>query len=150
MLLRKIFRRDAGFGLVETSIALVTFGIFMSLMLPIVIYATATNQKSQIRLGALIVAQKAFDNLRATPISSMPDDGSFVTIPAVSSNPTPTEIITTQALGRQYTVKITYCPNLASFPEICSLTLRTYLVEIFFKNPNSPVYFLEGTNTILK
>lgn len=61
-----------GFSLLETTIALVTLGICLAYAMPLFLYAKLNNSKTEIRTGALIVAQKAFDNIRSQSIIELP------------------------------------------------------------------------------
>jgi type II secretory pathway pseudopilin PulG len=133
-----------GFSLIETAIALVTLAICLAYAMPLFLYAKINNSKSEVRAGALIVAQRAFDNVRSQSLQSLPiSDGlnssnltgctnpsaglpditgcvnaatapNPILLPAVIGAPTPAEQLLTKAMGRQYQTKITYCRNVGS------------------------------------
>ncbi len=153
---------ESGFTLIETTIALVTLGVCLAYALPLFLYAKINNSKSEIRTGALIVAQRTFDNIRSKPFSSNPpnpvtdlpqNDGinsanpgvNPISIPVTASSPTAAEKLLTYAMGRQYQTTVTYCGGVNLTPSICSNKYRSFLVEVNFNG--SKVYDLQGTYT---
>jgi prepilin-type N-terminal cleavage/methylation domain-containing protein len=133
---------EQGFSLIETMIALTTLGVCLAYAMPLFLYAKINNSKSEIRSGALFVAQRVFDNIRSKPFSEMPiTDGLYdsnltgctnlpaltncqnaATLPNPEITPNVTNIATstisgaekllTSAFGRQYQTKVTYCEGL--------------------------------------
>jgi prepilin-type N-terminal cleavage/methylation domain-containing protein len=164
---------EQGFSLIETMIALTTLGVCLAYAMPLFLYAKINNSKSEVRAGALFVAQRVFDDIRSKPVSSMPlNDGKKdpkpnnpVIIPNVTNIATakvdstvtissgdkisPADILLTNAFGRQYQTKIIYCENynLGSTPDtsICDTKYRKFKVEVSYNG--SKVYDLEGTYT---
>jgi type II secretory pathway pseudopilin PulG len=169
-----------GFSLIETSIALVTLAVCLAYAMPLFLYAKINNSKSEVRTGALIVAQRAFDNIRAQSLSTLPiTDGltnpnltgctnvqpglpditgcanaataaNPVLLPATIGSPTAAEKLLTNAMGRQYQTKITYCQGLNGTPPdptVCSTNYRRFKVEVFKNDGKTKVYDLEGTYT---
>jgi prepilin-type N-terminal cleavage/methylation domain-containing protein len=146
-----------GFSLIETVIALTTLGICLAYAMPLFLYAKINNSKSDIRTGALIVAQRTFDNIRSKPISGMPDNDGVadatatnpVSQPADINAPTDAEKLLTKAMGRQYQAKVIYCEGkgtgTAIDATICSSKHRKFKVEVSYNG--SKVYDLEGTYT---
>jgi type II secretory pathway pseudopilin PulG len=146
---------QAGFTLLETTIALITLGICLAYAMPLFLYAKVNNSRSEIRTGALIVAQRVFDNVRSQPITSLPsNDGT--TSPTVGTNPVSQPVnmnsITTQeesltkAMGRQYQATITYCQNNTNAnPPVCGTNYRQFQVQVSYRGNN--VYDLQGTYT---
>lgn len=61
----KPLRLRAGFTLVETVVALSLLAIAIAAMLPAMVQAMRANTESEIRTGAVAVAQQEVDNLRA-------------------------------------------------------------------------------------
>jgi type II secretory pathway pseudopilin PulG len=136
-------RNNEGFSLIETAIALITLAICLAYAMPLFLYAKINNSKSEVRTGALIVAQRTFDNIRSQSLSTLPNTDGLtspnltgctnvspglpditgcvnapiaanpVLIPANVNAPTPAEQLLTKAMGRQYQVKITYCQGLS-------------------------------------
>ncbi len=106
---------DSGFSLLETAIALITLGICLAYAMPLFLYAKINNSKSDIQTGALIVAQRVFDNVRSQPITALPtNDG-------ITSDPDPLN-----------TCNIT-CPS-GSLPGTGSTTWKTG-TNVSAKNP---------------
>jgi type II secretory pathway pseudopilin PulG len=153
---QKSLASTQGFSLLETVIALTTLGICLAYAMPLFLYAKINNSKSDIRTGALIVAQRTFDKIRSRPISSMPiNDG--VGSPATGTNPNPvsqpvnvnsptqSEELLTKAMGRQYETQITYCEGKNTDTTVCSDKYRKFKVEVKYRG--SKVYDLEGTYT---
>ncbi|WP_309731439.1 type II secretion system protein [Chamaesiphon sp. OTE_75_metabat_556] len=149
----KILKSTQGFSLLETVIALTTLGICLAYAMPLFLYAKINNSKSDIRTGALIVAQRTFDNVRSRPIAGMPDNdgvaspttGNPVTQPTDVNNPSDSEKLLTKAMGRQYQTKITYCEGKNVDATVCSSQYRKFKVEVSYRG--SKVYDLEGTYT---
>jgi len=54
-----------GFTLVETVVALVLLGVILVSLLPAIAHGMRVNSHSEIRTGAVAVAQQEIDNLRA-------------------------------------------------------------------------------------
>lgn len=153
---QKILPSTQGFSLLETVIALTTLGICLAYAMPLFLYAKINNSKSDIRTGALIVAQRTFDNIRSRPITGMPDNDG-VASPTTGTNPNPvsqpvnvespteSEQLLTKAMGRQYQTKITYCEGKSTDATVCSSQYRKFKVEVSYRG--SKVYDLEGTYT---
>jgi prepilin-type N-terminal cleavage/methylation domain-containing protein len=188
----KSTKSEQGFSLIETMIALTTLGVCLAYAMPLFLYAKINNSKSEVRAGALFVAQRVFDNIRSKPVSSMPfTDGknksnltgcsslpaltdcqnSTTALPNPEIVPNVTNIATakvdntvakstgskisqadtllTNAFGRQYQTKVTYCEDMDTppipNPPICSEKNRRFKVEVSYNG--SKVYDLEGTYT---
>jgi type II secretory pathway pseudopilin PulG len=149
----RILKSTQGFSLLETVIALTTLGICLAYAMPLFLYAKINNSKSDIRTGALIIAQRTFDNVRSRPIGGMPDNdgvaspttGNPVTQPTDVNNPSDAEKLLTKAMGRQYQTKITYCEGKNADATVCSSKYRKFKVEVSYRG--SKVYDLEGTYT---
>ncbi len=163
---------EQGFSVLETSIALVTLAICIAYAMPLFLYATINNSNSQTRTGALIVAQRVFDNIRSQSIANLPKNDGLndpaagnvnpVRMPANINSPTAAEKLLTKAMGRQYQTKITYCQGklftpasagppatLASpaDPTVCAENYRKFKVEVYKNDGTTKVYDLEGTFT---
>jgi type II secretory pathway pseudopilin PulG len=154
---QKILKSTQGFSLLETVIALTTLGICLAYAMPLFLYAKINNSKSDIRTGALIVAQRTFDNIRSRPISGMPNNDGVadakatnpVSQPADINAPTDAEKLLTKAMGRQYQTKVIYCEGKGTGTTInttiCSSKHRKFKVEVSYRG--SKVYDLEGNYT---
>jgi prepilin-type N-terminal cleavage/methylation domain-containing protein len=143
--------RDKGFSLIESAIALVTLAICLAYAMPMFLYAKINNSKSEIRTGALIVAQRVFDNIRSQSITSLPkNDGANVITPTNAQIAYPTTIpasdkLVTYAMGRQYQTIVTYCEGVTTDTTVCNDQYRKFKVEV--KYNDTKVYDLEGTYT---
>lgn len=140
---------QAGFTLLETTIALITLGICLAYAMPLFLYAKVNNSKSEVRTGALIVAQRVFDNVRSQPITSLPSNDGVLAPVTTGSNQNPLVMpisSTTTAMGRQYQATITYCQNnsTATIP-VCGTNYRQFQVQVSYNGKN--VYDLQGTYT---
>ena len=67
---RPIHKDQRGFTLIETCIALVLIMIISSGVLPLFVYAVKYNSAAAIRAGALAIAQRKLEQLRASPFTS--------------------------------------------------------------------------------
>lgn len=108
--------RDSGFSLIETVIALVTLGICLAYAMPLFLYAKINNSKSEIRTGALIAAQRVFDNIRSQSFSNLPQTDGFI-----NDNLTGCTYSNVAGLGRINTsagnkIDLTNCVNNATSP----------------------------------
>ncbi len=163
---------EQGFSLIETMIALTTLGVCLAYAMPLFLYAKINNSKSEVRAGALFVAQRVFDDIRSKKFDDIPLSdgkknlaGNPVIIPNVadianakvdttvttSSNNkiSLADSLLTNAFGRQYQTKIIYCEGMddtpTPTPPICSTRNRKFKVEVSYNG--SKVYDLEGTYT---
>jgi prepilin-type N-terminal cleavage/methylation domain-containing protein len=137
---------QSGFSLLESVIALTTLGVCLAYAMPLFLYAKVNNSKSEIRTGALIVAQRVFDRVRSQPIASLPsNDGVLAQVAGVNPLALPISADTT-AMGREYQATIVYCQNNStSVPPVCGSNYRQFQVQVSYKGKN--VYDLQGTYT---
>jgi prepilin-type N-terminal cleavage/methylation domain-containing protein len=136
---------QAGFTLLETMIALTTLGICTAYAMPLFLYAKINNSRSEIRTGALIVAQRVFDNVRSQPIASLPTNDGVTAETTLNPLVLPITANTT-AMGRPYQATITYCQNNSTaVPPICGTNYRQFQVQVSYRGTN--VYDLQGTYT---
>ncbi len=157
---KQVIKSSQGFSLIETSIALTTLGVCLAYAMPLFLYAKINNSKSEIRTGALIVSQRIFDDIRSKTINDLPSNDGKNSPRTDNTNPvlrpTDTEIsnpitisssdkLLTNAMGKQYQTKVTYCEGYNSDSTICSNKYRKFKVEVNFNG--SKVYDLEGTYT---
>ena len=85
--------RTAGFSLIEALVALALLSIALGGIIPVFVSYSAINLQSEVRSNAVFAAEKALDELRATPFSSWSSAGGATTISAVEN-----------VGGRNYTV----------------------------------------------
>ncbi len=155
LFLTKVKQLEQGFSLIETVIALVTLAVCLAYAMPLFLYAKINNSKSEIRTGALIVAQRVFDNIRSQSISGLPNYDGVAAATTDNVNPVLTPLnltsvsasdkLITFAMGRQYQTVVTYCSGLNSDPTVCTDKYRKFKVEVNYNG--SKVYDLEGTYT---
>lgn len=155
LILSRCKQLEQGFSLIETVIALVTLAVCLAYAMPLFLYAKINNSKSEIRTGALIVAQRTFDSIRSQSISGLPnydgvnsattDNINPVTTPRSLATVSASDKLITFAMGRQYQTIVTYCEGLNSDATICTDRYRKFKVEINYNG--SKVYDLEGTYT---
>lgn len=69
-----------GFSLIETSVALVFMMIIFIGVAPLFAYAIQYNSAAAIRAGALAVAQRKLEQLRATPFADCASSSETVTV----------------------------------------------------------------------
>jgi type II secretory pathway pseudopilin PulG len=172
--LGKACRSEQGFSMLEAAIALVTLSICLAYAMPLFLYAKINNSKSEIRTGALIVAQRVFDNVRSKSIKDLPiNDGKYAAVVGTNPISVPTdaqiaapstipssEKLLTYAMGRQYQTIVTYCEGLAGIAAsvgppataavagdatICNEQYRKFKVEV--KYNGTKVYDLEANYT---
>jgi type II secretory pathway pseudopilin PulG len=137
--------QQSGFSLLESTIALTTLGVCLAYAMPLFLYAKVNNSRSEIRTGALIVAQRVFDSVRSQPIASLPTNDGVAS--PISTNPLVLPInADTTAMGREYQATIVYCQNNSTaVPPICGANYRQFQVQVSYKGKN--VYDLQGTYT---
>jgi type II secretory pathway pseudopilin PulG len=136
---------QTGFTLLETTIALTTLGICLAYAMPLFLYAKVNNSRSEIRTGALIVAQRVFDSVRSQPITSLPTNDGVNAASGVNPLVLPITPNTT-AMGREYQATIVYCQNnTTAIPPICGTNYRQFQVQVSYRG--NDVYDLQGTYT---
>ena len=75
---KPVIEIEEGFSLIEVTIAMVTLGICLAYAMPLFLYAKLNNARSEVRTGALIVAQRVFDNVRSQPFGALPSSDGAV------------------------------------------------------------------------
>ncbi len=118
---------EEGFGILEASIALTTLGVTLAYAMPLFLYSRMNNVKSEVRTGAMMVAQRALDDVRSTPFASIP--GTLSTVNATTD---------VNALGRTYTATKFHCR--AADP--CSTNYKTLRVQINYNG--SRIYEMDA------
>ena len=100
-------KNQRGFTLIETTIALVLLMIIFSGVAPLCVYAIKYNSAAAIRAGALAVAQRKLEQLRASPFTSCISASEAPT----SSSPYTVDIIVTDTSNTLKEVKIIVTPK---------------------------------------
>jgi len=96
-----------GFSLIETTIALVLLMIIFSGVAPLCVYAIKYNSAAAIRAGALAVAQRKLEQLRASPFTSCTSSSEAPT----STSPYTVDITVTDTSTTLKEIKIVVTPN---------------------------------------
>ena len=79
---------NRGFTLLETCIALVLFLIVLTGIVPLCVYAMKYNSAAAIRAGAITVAQRKLEQLRADPFTSCISSSEVVSVGATAASQT--------------------------------------------------------------
>ncbi len=107
---------DQGFGILEASIALTTLGVTLAYAMPLFLYSKMNNVKSDMRTGALMVAQRALDDVRSTPFASIPS----------TANTSVVATTDVYALGRTYAARKIHCRT----TDPCTANYKTLRVQV--------------------
>lgn len=121
--------KNQGFSIIEASIALTTLGIALAYSMPLFLYSKVNNSKSELRTGALMVAQRILDNTRGTPFQSIPTTGTITYIDkstAPTSLPSGSMLADLQAMNRTYQAKTYHCEVASD----CTDNYKTLRVEV--------------------
>lgn len=103
---------NAGFTLLETCVALVLFMIVLTGIVPLCVYAMKYNSAAAVRAGAITVAQRKLEQLRADPFTSCVSSTEVVTIGPTNSSQTYTVAVTvTDASTTLKSIKIVVTPQ---------------------------------------
>ena len=94
----KSHTKQDGFTLLETCVALVLLMVILSGIAPLCVYAMKYNSAAAIRAGALTVAQRKLEQLRASPFTSCISSSEVLSV-----GPT--------GLSQTYTVDVTVTDN---------------------------------------
>ncbi len=108
--------KEKGFTLIEVMIAMAILGVGLAAMAPLFLAHLQINNQSELKNGAVLVAQQTLDTLRLQNPITMPNSGST----------TPQNVTMG---GRTYQVVTTYCA-LASY---CNSGSRHIRVEVQFR-----------------
>lgn len=108
--------KEKGFTLIEVIIAMTILGVGLAAMAPLFLAHLQINNRSELRNGAVLVAQQTLDTLRLQNPITMPTSGST----------TPQSVTMG---GRTYKVITTYCV----FTNYCNSGSRHIRVEVQFR-----------------
>jgi type II secretory pathway pseudopilin PulG len=125
---RMLSTRQGGFGLIEAIVALTLLGVALGSLLPAFAMNLQVNTLSELRTGAIAVAQQELDDLRAT--STWPPNGTVRTVQ--------TGAATYEAV---YTIQ-GYCEG-----AICYSGARRVAVEV--RHNGRPLYRVQTVYTLL-
>ncbi len=109
---RTIHKDQQGFTLMETCIALMLIMIISSGVAPLFVYAMKYNSAAAIRAGALAVAQRKLEKLRADSFTSCTSSSEIVTVgPTTGSQTYTIDTIVTDTSTSLKNVKIVVTPQ---------------------------------------
>ncbi|HJP92985.1 MAG TPA: hypothetical protein VJ875_13585 [Pyrinomonadaceae bacterium] len=105
-------KQQCGFTVLETCIALAMLLIILCGVVPLGVYAMKYNSTAAIRAGALAVAQRKLEQLRASPFSSCISSSEIVTVGSSTEPQTYTvDITVTDASATLKNIKIVVTPQ---------------------------------------
>jgi Tfp pilus assembly protein PilV len=137
--------KDQGFSILEAAIALTTLGVTLAYAMPLFLYSKMNNSKSEVRTGAMMVAQRVLDKTRGTPFANICTTGRVV-LSSTATTDTCATVATGSstaqsdltAMGRTYTATTYHCETAAD----CSDNYKTLRVEI--KQNGSTIYEMDA------
>ena len=103
---------NRGFSLLETCIALLLFLIVLTGMVPLCVYAMKYNSAAAIRAGAITVAQRKLEQLRADSFTSCISSSEVVTVgPSAASQTYTIDVTVTDVSSTLKSIKIVVTPQ---------------------------------------
>lgn len=112
--MRKQTKQQAtrGFSLLETCIALLVFLIILTGIVPLCMYAMKYDSAAAIRAGAITVAQRKLEQLRADPFTSCISSSEVVTVGPTGASQTYTvDITVTDVSSTLKNIKVVVTPQ---------------------------------------
>jgi Tfp pilus assembly protein PilV len=105
-------KQARGFTLIETCIALVLLMIILSGVAPLCVYAIKYNSAAAIRAGALTVAQRKLEQLRATSFTSCASSSEVLSVgPTTGSQTYTVDVTVTDVSATMKNIKIVVTPQ---------------------------------------
>lgn len=112
MRIHKKQQANRGFTLLETCIALVLFMIVLTGIVPLCVYALKYNSTAAIRAGAITVAQRKLEQLRAGPFTSCSSSSEVMTIgPTAASQTYTVDVTVTDVTTTLKNIRIVVTPQ---------------------------------------
>jgi type II secretory pathway pseudopilin PulG len=108
--------QEQGFSILEAAIALTTLGVTLAYAMPLFLYSKMNNAKSEVRTGALMVAQRVLDDVRSTPFPNIPS----------TANTNVAATTDVSALGRTYIARKIHCRT----ADPCTANYKTLRVQV--------------------
>jgi len=103
---------NGGFTLLETCIALVVFLVVLTGIVPLCVFAVKYNSAAAIRAGAITVAQRKLEQLRADSFTSCASSSEVVTVGQTAASQTYTIDVTVADVSATLkTIKIVVTPQ---------------------------------------
>ena len=104
-------KKDRGFTLIETCIAMVMLMIIVCGVLPLGVYAVKYNSAAAIRAGAVTAAQRKLEQLRAGSFTSCISSSEVVSIGSTDSQTYTVEVTVTNVTTTLKNIQITVTPQ---------------------------------------
>jgi len=104
-------KKDRGFTLIETCIAMVMLMIVVCGVLPLGVYALKYNSAAAIRAGAVMAAQRKLEQLRAGSFTSCISSSEVVTVGPTDSQTYAVDVTVTDTTTTLKTITITVTPQ---------------------------------------
>jgi Tfp pilus assembly protein PilV len=104
-------KKDRGFTLIETCIAMVILMIVVCGVLPLGVYALKYNSAAAIRAGAVTAAQRKLEQLRASSFSSCTSSSEVVSVGPTDSQTYTIDVTVTDVTTTLKNVTITVTPQ---------------------------------------
>ena len=112
MRIQKKRQANCGFTMLETCIALLLFLIVLTGIVPLCVYAMKYDSAAAIRAGAITVAQRKLEQLRADPFTSCTSSSEVVTVgPTAGSQTYTVDVTVTDVSSTLKTIKIVITPQ---------------------------------------
>ena len=103
---------NRGFSLLETCIALLVFLVVLTGIVPLCVYALKYNSAAAIRAGAITVAQRKLEQLRAGSFTSCTSSSEVVTVgPTAASQTYTVDVTVTDVSPTLKNIKIVITPQ---------------------------------------
>jgi type II secretory pathway pseudopilin PulG len=136
--------RNQGFSIIESAVALTTLGIALAYSMPLFLYSKINNAKSEVRTGALMVAQRILDDTRGTSFDKIPTSGTITYVQSPSSPPAGYKAADLKVMGRNYQAKTYHCEVASE----CTDNYKTLRVEV--KQNDATIYEMSAGFTNFK
>ena len=105
-------KEDRGFTLIETCVAMVLLMIVLTGVIPLCVYAIKYNSAAAIRAGAVTIAQRKLEQLRADPFSACTSSSEVVTVgPTAGSQTYTVDVTVTDGSATLKNIKIVVTPQ---------------------------------------
>jgi len=104
-------KKDGGFTLIETCLAMVMLMIVVCGVLPLGFYALKYNSAAAIRAGAVMAAQRKLEQLRAGSFTSCISSSEVVTVGPTDSPTYTIDVIVTDVTATLKNITITVTPQ---------------------------------------
>ena len=104
-------KKERGFTLIETCLAMVMLMIVVCGVLPLGVYAVKYNSAAAIRAGAVTAAQRKLEQLRASSFTSCTSSSEVVTAGPTESQTYTVEVTVTDVTTALKSIRITVTPQ---------------------------------------